>query len=180
MFGRGVQKPLLDITCAKNAQIYMSRQLPPLNALRAFEAAGRHQSFSRAAEELSVSHSSISRHVRGLEHRLGAPLFRTEQRGVALTEAGQRYPRPYLARLRSDRRSDRGAGRTPRRDIGCKQRVQFRDQMADPRASRIFALGFQPSTCNWTCRRISSTSRATRRTSHCATLPRVFPMDPPI
>ena len=91
MFGRGVQKPLLDITCAKNAQIYMSRQLPPLNALRAFEAAGRHQSFSRAAEELSVSHSSISRHVRGLEHRLGAPLFRTEQRGVALTEAGQRY-----------------------------------------------------------------------------------------
>ncbi|MFC6582966.1 LysR family transcriptional regulator [Sulfitobacter aestuariivivens] len=43
----------------------MARSLPPLNALRAFEAAGRHQSFSKAGDELGVSHSSISRHVRG-------------------------------------------------------------------------------------------------------------------
>jgi LysR family transcriptional regulator, glycine cleavage system transcriptional activator len=85
------QNPMLDRYCAKNAQVVMARHLPPLNALRAFEAAGRHQSFSRAAEELNVSHSAISRHVRGLEHRLGAPLFRTHQRGVALTGAGERY-----------------------------------------------------------------------------------------
>ena len=69
----------------------MSRTLPPLNALRAFEAAARHESFSRAAEEMSVSHSAISRHVRGLEARLGVQLFRDAARGVALTAEGSHY-----------------------------------------------------------------------------------------
>ncbi len=69
----------------------MPRRLPPLNALRAFEAAGRHRSFSRAAEELNVSHGAVSRHIRGLEDRLGVQLFRTVSRGVDLTEAGQGY-----------------------------------------------------------------------------------------
>ena len=71
----------------------MSRILPPLNALRAFEAAARHESFSRAAEELGVSHSAISRHVRGLEARLGVQLFRDASRGVALTAEGAHYLR---------------------------------------------------------------------------------------
>ncbi len=69
----------------------MARRLPPLNALRAFEAAGRRQSFVGAARELNVSHAAISRHVRGLEARLGVDLFRTAKRGVALTEAGESY-----------------------------------------------------------------------------------------
>ncbi len=69
----------------------MARSLPPLNALRAFEAAGRHQSFSRAADELGVSHSAVSRHVRGLEDRMGVQLFRDLPRGVTLTQAGIRY-----------------------------------------------------------------------------------------
>lgn len=69
----------------------MARQLPPLNALRAFEAAGRYQSFSRAAEELGVSHSSISRHVRGLEDRLGIQLFRDLPRGLELSADGAVY-----------------------------------------------------------------------------------------
>jgi len=69
----------------------MSRTLPPLNALRAFEAAARHESFSRAAQELGVSHSAISRHVRGLEARLGVQLFRDASRGVALTAQGGHY-----------------------------------------------------------------------------------------
>ena len=69
----------------------MSRTLPNLNALRAFEAAARHESFSRAAEELGVSHSAISRHVRGLEARLGVQLFRNASRGVALTAEGGHY-----------------------------------------------------------------------------------------
>ncbi|MFL4469893.1 LysR family transcriptional regulator [Tateyamaria armeniaca] len=69
----------------------MSRNLPPLNALRAFEAAGRHESFSRAADELGVSHSAVSRHVRGLEQRLGVQLFRDAARGVALTAEGGHY-----------------------------------------------------------------------------------------
>ncbi len=69
----------------------MPRSLPPLNALRAFEAAGRHGSFSRAAQELGVSHSSISRHVRGLEQRLGVQLFREAARGVELSSEGRAY-----------------------------------------------------------------------------------------
>ena len=73
----------------------MLRNLPPLNALRAFDAAGRHQSFSRAAEELGVSHSSISRHVRGLEDRLGVQLFRDLPRGIELSPDGA----AYLARI---------------------------------------------------------------------------------
>ena len=69
----------------------MPRFLPPLNALRAFDAAGRHENFSRAADELGVSHSAISRHVRGLEHRLNVRLFQDQPRGVVLTPDGQRY-----------------------------------------------------------------------------------------
>ncbi|XDA99156.1 LysR substrate-binding domain-containing protein [Sulfitobacter sp. LCG007] len=66
----------------------MPRTLPPLNALRAFEAAGRYENFTRAAEELRVSHSAISRHVRGLEDRLGTQLFREQSRGLVLTREG--------------------------------------------------------------------------------------------
>jgi LysR family transcriptional regulator, glycine cleavage system transcriptional activator len=69
----------------------MSRRLPPLNALRAFEAAARHNSFAGAAAELHVSHAAISRHVRALEARLGVTLFRNARRGVELTSAGARY-----------------------------------------------------------------------------------------
>ena len=77
----------------------MSRKLPPLNALRAFEAAGRHDSFTRAAQELGVNHSAISRHVRGLEHRLGVHLFKDLPRGVALTPEGQSYLKRITAAL---------------------------------------------------------------------------------
>ncbi len=69
----------------------MRRPLPPLNALRAFEAAGRLGSFTKAAEELNVSHSAISRHVRGLEERLNVHLFRAQNTGVALTDQGRTY-----------------------------------------------------------------------------------------
>ncbi len=93
------QTPLLDNMCAKKSRIGMSRNLPPLNALRAFDAAGRHQSFSRAADELSVSHSAISRHVRGLEARLGVQLFRDLPRGVELTLVGQSYLASILPAL---------------------------------------------------------------------------------
>ncbi|MDH4610615.1 LysR family transcriptional regulator [Pseudomonas sp. BN102] len=68
----------------------MSRDLPPLNALRAFEAAARLQSISRAAEELHVTHGAVSRQVRMLEEELGIALFSKDGRGVKLTDAGQR------------------------------------------------------------------------------------------
>jgi len=67
----------------------MVRKLPPLNALKAFEAAARLSSFSRAATELNVTHAAISRHVRTLESQFRTPLFERTGRGVVLTEAGQ-------------------------------------------------------------------------------------------
>lgn len=71
-------------------------RLPPLNALRAFEAAARHNGFVAAAEELNVSRGAISRHVKLLEDHLGTPLFRRHAKGVTLTEAGKRL-RPVLS-----------------------------------------------------------------------------------
>ncbi|SEO50984.1 transcriptional regulator GcvA [Pseudomonas sp. NFACC39-1] len=67
----------------------MIADLPPLNAVRAFAAAARHQSFSRAAEELHVSHSAVSRHIKLLEERLGAQLFERRTRQSVLTPQGK-------------------------------------------------------------------------------------------
>ncbi|PON15237.1 hypothetical protein C2W62_24930 [Candidatus Entotheonella serta] len=64
-------------------------RLPSLMALRAFEAAARHTSFSRAAGELCVTHGAVSHHVKGLEDNFGFPLFRRLHRRVVLTEAGE-------------------------------------------------------------------------------------------
>lgn len=65
------------------------RRIPPLNPLRAFEAAARHQHFAKAAEELSVSDSAISHQVRVLEEYLGVKLFRREGREMRLTDCGR-------------------------------------------------------------------------------------------
>lgn len=66
----------------------MSRTYLPLNAMRAFESAARHLSFTLAAAELNVTQAAISQQVRGLESRLGAALFRRLPRGLALTDEG--------------------------------------------------------------------------------------------
>jgi LysR family glycine cleavage system transcriptional activator len=63
-------------------------RLPPLNALKSFEAAARLGSFSRAAEELNVTHGAVSRQIRTLEDWLGAPLFRRTSRNAVPTQAG--------------------------------------------------------------------------------------------
>lgn len=67
----------------------MSRHLPPLNALRAFEAAARHLSFAKAAEELNVTPAAISQQVKSLEAFTGIKLFRRLTRALVLTDAGQ-------------------------------------------------------------------------------------------
>lgn len=77
----------------------MSRRLPPLNAVRAFEAAARHLSFNKAAAELHVTAAAVSQQVRGLEEWLGVVLFRRLPRGVRLTDAGQGYWRRVSAVL---------------------------------------------------------------------------------
>ncbi|MEE1611937.1 LysR substrate-binding domain-containing protein [Microvirga sp. CF3016] len=70
--------------------IHSSSPLPPLDALRAFEAAARLGSFSAAANDLHLTHGAISRQVAKLEHWLGERLFDRQARGVALTPQGQR------------------------------------------------------------------------------------------
>ena len=69
----------------------MARQLPSLKALRAFEAAARLQSFSKAAQELFVTHAAISRQIRSLEDWLGTRLFVRAGRGVVTTAAARAY-----------------------------------------------------------------------------------------
>ncbi|MBA83370.1 transcriptional regulator GcvA [Thalassobius sp. S69A] len=67
----------------------MPDRLPPLTALRAFDAAARHMSFAKAADELNVTPAALSFQIKSLEEHLGAPLFRRLNRAVELTEAGK-------------------------------------------------------------------------------------------
>jgi LysR family transcriptional regulator, glycine cleavage system transcriptional activator len=69
----------------------MLRRLPPLNALKAFEAAARYESFTRAAEELCVTQGAVSHQVKALEAELGIKLFNRERQRLIITEAGREY-----------------------------------------------------------------------------------------
>ncbi len=69
----------------------MSRQIPPLNPLRAFEVAARHLSFTRAADELFVTPSAVSHQIKTLEESLGIPLFVRDAKALSLTAAGKAY-----------------------------------------------------------------------------------------
>lgn len=69
----------------------MSRPIPPLNPLRAFEAAARHLSFTRAAEEMCVTPSAVSHQVKVLEDNLGITLFVRDTKSLVLTSAGKAY-----------------------------------------------------------------------------------------
>jgi LysR family glycine cleavage system transcriptional activator len=85
----------------------MLRRLPPLNALKAFEAAARSESLTRAAEELCVTQGAVSQQVKALEATLGIKLFVRERQRLVITEAG----REYLAVLRDALDSDCGGYR---------------------------------------------------------------------
>ena len=90
------------------------KPLPPLNWLRAFEAAARHLSFTQAAGELNVTQSAVSQHVRSLEAFLGRELFVRRTRALQLTEAGANYLptiREAFEILASGTRAFRGADR---------------------------------------------------------------------
>src|SRR3954468_17074834 len=69
----------------------MRQRLPPLNALKAFEAAARHESFTRAAAELFVTQGAVSHQVKALEQELGLKLFNRERQRLIITEAGRDY-----------------------------------------------------------------------------------------
>src|SRR6476661_4075386 len=69
----------------------MPRQLPPLNALKAFEAAARSESFTQAAKELFVTQGAVSHQVKALEATLGIKLFNRERQRLIITDAGREY-----------------------------------------------------------------------------------------
>ena len=75
------------------------RKLPPLNALKAFEAAARHVSFTKAAEELHVTHGAVSRQVTLLEDWLGVALFQRSASQIGLTDSGRAYAQELTSLL---------------------------------------------------------------------------------
>jgi DNA-binding transcriptional LysR family regulator len=77
----------------------MRRKIPSTAALSAFESAARHQSFTKAADELALTQSAVCRQIAALEDFLGVKLFRRSRRGVLLTDAGATYSRQVTARL---------------------------------------------------------------------------------
>lgn len=77
----------------------MRRALPSIQALACFDSAARHESYTRAAQELALTQSAVSRQITGLEAFLGVSLFRRTRHGVALTPAGRQYARQVGARL---------------------------------------------------------------------------------
>lgn len=74
----------------------MAERLPPLKAVHYFTVAARLLSFTKAAQELHVTHSAVSHQIKALEEWLGVPLFRRLNRTIALTEAGQAYLKPVV------------------------------------------------------------------------------------
>ncbi|SEQ93654.1 LysR family transcriptional regulator [Giesbergeria anulus] len=79
----------------------MRRTLPSTQALACFEAAARHESYTRAAQELALTQSAVSRQILSLEEFLGVSLFRRTRHGVALTPAGSHYARQVGQRLQA-------------------------------------------------------------------------------
>ncbi len=113
----------------------MDRKWLPLNALRAFEAAGKHLSFTAAANSLTVAQSAVSRHVIVLENFLGVPLFERRPQQLVLTEAGQ-HLLPVVSK--SFDRIDQALsdiikeGRSPRRALKVSLPATFAHQLAVP------------------------------------------------
>lgn len=79
----------------------MRRKIPSLQALACFDAAARHESYTRAAQELALTQSAVSRQIGALENYLGQALFRRTRHGVALTECGSAYARQIAPRLQA-------------------------------------------------------------------------------
>jgi len=146
----------------------MRPRLPPLNALKAFEAAARHESFTRAAEELCVTQGAVSHQVKALEAELTIKLFNRERQRLIITEAGKDYLNVVRDAL------DRIA-------VGTERLCSVRTPASSPLALRrisppsgscigsgILPKRIQASTCGFLRRCITSTSRGRSRPSRAA------------
>jgi LysR family glycine cleavage system transcriptional activator len=121
---------------SQQGETRLNRQLPPLNALRVFEAAARLESFSRAAEGLHVTHGAVSRQIQQLEDWLGRLLFERRHRGVALTAAGQEYLREVMPALeRIEEATLRQLAQNPRRVLRVNAPATFTLRWLIPRLS---------------------------------------------
>lgn len=119
----------------------MSRRLPPLNALRAFETSARHASFTRAAQELFVTQGAVSRHVAALEKWLGIKLFTRTQRGIELTPKGSVYFRTLRGALDQIDYGTRQLLETPDENtLRVKLPPTFAIRWLVPRLARFLAL----------------------------------------
>lgn len=119
-----------------------SLPLPPLTALRSFEAAARHLSFTRAAEELCVTQTAVSHQVRLLEKHLGVTLFRRMTRRIALTAAGHAWARELgavFSRLDEANRRLRQAPRAERPLVSVSVIPSFAARWLVPRLGRFLA-----------------------------------------
>ena len=128
----------------------MSARLPPLTGLRAFEAAARHLSFQKAAEELHVTPAAISHQVKGLEKYVGVELFRRRNRALEMTEAAK-ASLPKLKEgfecLREAMERLRAAGETP--TLAVRAAPSLAAKWLMPRLHRFISpptstWGFQP------------------------------------
>jgi LysR family glycine cleavage system transcriptional activator len=118
----------------------MSRRLPPLNALRAFEASARNASFTRAAQELCVTQGAISRHVAALEDWTKAQLFVRGRHGIELTGPGQAYFRTVRAALDQIEQATRQLQQQPDdRRLRIKLPPTFAIKWLVPRLARFHA-----------------------------------------
>ncbi|MHC1479783.1 LysR family transcriptional regulator [Frateuria aurantia] len=116
----------------------MTAELPSLNALRAFVAAARWQSISRAADTLHVTHGAVSRQVRQLETELGQPLFQRVGRGLLLTPAGEQLYHRAASAFEELREAWQALARSPSSSalvLGCPASVLARWMI--PRMERL-------------------------------------------
>ena len=118
----------------------MRYRLPPLQTLRAFEAAGRRLSMTLAAEELHLTHGAVSRQIKALEDHLGVPLFRRLTRRIELTDAGVSFF-GAVTRLLSElaRETDQVRRRSEDTRLVVSAGVSFASKWLTPRLHRLMA-----------------------------------------
>ena len=125
----------------------MRRNLPPLNALLAFEAAARHGNFTRAAEELSVAQPAVTRHISNVESWIGARLFTRRGSRIELTGEGQRLAELSTSAFDRLELGIREIGRTKRDEFGRRRIIRCctsLDHAPDQRYARRVENEHQP------------------------------------
>lgn len=115
-----------------------SQSLPSLKALQIFEVAARHQNFSRAADELHISHSAVSKQIRALEAHFQTSLFQRNRQNVALTPEGERLAHNLGAAFVQLREACRSIA--PRQVINLKLPMSFGDRWFMRRLHRLEAV----------------------------------------